>query len=714
MFTVRGQRGGVGQEWARHSLFGVDRMSHTAPSVFRDVLLAYGVRAATALDHAANDVDTHAVVAGEQGPALAEVADRLREQAQMVRRVRTEVQQLAADRPFRVVFMGRTMAGKSTLFEFFSGGDGSRVGDGRQRYSRDSCARPSEVLGCEIVDTPGVGAMDGEDDFQVAFAQVADADLILWVASDQATQEQTGRALRQLGALGKPIVVALNCLADLDDPIAVMDLLEEPERVFGGDAPDNLHPIERHLGQSGARFIRAVPLHAQAALRSTGSQCDPATRQLMAAGSRVSELVEVLHTERDRTAAQRRVVSMCDRVRTGLLSAAGESRATWAALCVRVDGNRGSQRDFDRKAGRCIDDAHQRLLAAVTAITAGRERWVEEVDIEGDIDKLWKAEAQRMHDELTVRVTAICDQLGRSMEALSIDLAEDWAAFTPGTFEGLSGYGMAWMNRAAKVGSRVAAGAGIGALAGAPFGGVGAVPGAVIGAAVGLVATLLSTPVMKMFDKMVDEWFRSKAGVRRRRRQQIQEQLLPIVEASKVATTEKVRGVVDGWRRALRGELANQARQTDELERVTERLAGLVRVIEAVIGDIDTHICRELLRLCGRTRAATAVQRATRCQGVGIAADLRHQAFTELVLFPVADAVEPIISISSSSTFRPADALQVLMGLSAATISVTEMTRERLAAVIEEPMPVGVLEAWQSLIRTHTQVPVVLSSGASA
>lgn len=35
--------------------------------------------------------------------------------------------------------------------------------------------------------------MDGDDDFRIAFDQVAAADPILWVSSDQATQEQTGR-----------------------------------------------------------------------------------------------------------------------------------------------------------------------------------------------------------------------------------------------------------------------------------------------------------------------------------------------------------------------------------------------------------------------------------------------------------------------------------------------------------------------------------------
>ena len=175
--------------------------------------------------------------------------------------------------------MGRTMAGKSTLFEYLSAGDGARIGDGRQRYTRKNCQRVAADTGVEIVDTPGVGAMDGEKDYETAFREVADADLILWVATDQATQEQTGRALERLADLGKPIVVALNCLADVTDELGLLDMLDEPERVFGGDAEGNLAPIRRHLSRAGGRYIRAVAIHAQAAQMSGSGSLAPTKRE---------------------------------------------------------------------------------------------------------------------------------------------------------------------------------------------------------------------------------------------------------------------------------------------------------------------------------------------------------------------------------------------------------------------------------------------------
>ena len=45
----------------------------------------------------------------------------------------------------RVVFMGRTLAGKSTLYEALTDGDGRRIGTGAQRATRD-CAEHAAAV----------------------------------------------------------------------------------------------------------------------------------------------------------------------------------------------------------------------------------------------------------------------------------------------------------------------------------------------------------------------------------------------------------------------------------------------------------------------------------------------------------------------------------------------------------------------------------------
>lgn len=151
-----------------------------------------------------------------------------------------------ADAPMRVVLMGRTMAGKSTLLAALTGSSEERIGDGRQRYSRDVfAARALQLDNVEIVDTPGVGAKDGEDDLAQAMAQVSGADLILWIASNDSFQEETAQALRAVALRGKPVVVALNCRAPLADDLDREDFLEDQDAVFA-----------QHEGH----FERSVPI----------------------------------------------------------------------------------------------------------------------------------------------------------------------------------------------------------------------------------------------------------------------------------------------------------------------------------------------------------------------------------------------------------------------------------------------------------------------
>jgi predicted GTPase len=60
----------------------------------------------------------------------------------------------------RVVLMGRTMAGKSTLLSTLTAGSADRIGVGAQRTSLDVFAAPAvDLRDVEIVDTPGVGGL---------------------------------------------------------------------------------------------------------------------------------------------------------------------------------------------------------------------------------------------------------------------------------------------------------------------------------------------------------------------------------------------------------------------------------------------------------------------------------------------------------------------------------------------------------------------------
>lgn len=109
---------------------------------------------------------------------------------------------------FSVTLFGRTKAGKSTLMEILTEGDGSSIGKGSQRTTRD--IRKYAWNGLEITDVPGIGAFEGEDDEQIAFEAVKTADLILFLITDDAPQVAEAECFSRIVNLGKPIICIMN------------------------------------------------------------------------------------------------------------------------------------------------------------------------------------------------------------------------------------------------------------------------------------------------------------------------------------------------------------------------------------------------------------------------------------------------------------------------------------------------------------------------
>ena len=109
---------------------------------------------------------------------------------------------------FSVTLFGRTMAGKSTLMEILTHGDGKSIGLGAQRTTRDTRTYPWN--GLEITDVPGIGAFEGKDDEDVAFNAAKTADLILFLITDDAPQAAEAECFRRIVNLGKPVICVMN------------------------------------------------------------------------------------------------------------------------------------------------------------------------------------------------------------------------------------------------------------------------------------------------------------------------------------------------------------------------------------------------------------------------------------------------------------------------------------------------------------------------
>ena len=109
---------------------------------------------------------------------------------------------------FSITLFGRTMAGKSTLMEILTEGDGESIGKGSQRTTRD--IRTYEWNGLSITDVPGIGAFEGEEDEQVAYEAAKSADLILFILTDDAPQYQDAECFSRIVSLGKPVICIMN------------------------------------------------------------------------------------------------------------------------------------------------------------------------------------------------------------------------------------------------------------------------------------------------------------------------------------------------------------------------------------------------------------------------------------------------------------------------------------------------------------------------
>lgn len=116
---------------------------------------------------------------------------------------------------FTITVYGKTMAGKSTLMEVLTHGNGESIGKGSQRTTRDVREYVWKETGLKVVDVPGIAAAKegGEEDEKIAFEAAKYADLILFLITDDGPQREEAEAFAKVKNLGKPVICVLNVKA---------------------------------------------------------------------------------------------------------------------------------------------------------------------------------------------------------------------------------------------------------------------------------------------------------------------------------------------------------------------------------------------------------------------------------------------------------------------------------------------------------------------
>ena len=134
---------------------------------------------------------------------------------------------------FSVTLFGRTMAGKSTLMEVLTEGDGASIGKGAQRTTRD--IRKYTWNDLAITDVPGIGAFEGEEDDRLAFDAAKTADLILFLLTDDAPQALEAECFRRVVELGKPVIIIMNIKVSVAESKSIKLIERDIKRGFDED-----------------------------------------------------------------------------------------------------------------------------------------------------------------------------------------------------------------------------------------------------------------------------------------------------------------------------------------------------------------------------------------------------------------------------------------------------------------------------------------------
>ncbi|MBD2505244.1 GTPase [Anabaena azotica] len=206
---------------------------------------------------------------------------------------------------FTIVLFGRTKAGKSTIREALTCGDGSTIGTGSQRTTRD--IREYRWKGLRLIDTPGIEAYQGNEDKQKALEIVYESDIVIFLTSDDSVQPGEFDAMGWLQEIKKFFFVILNIKANIDNSKRLERFIRNPDKVFDAQRlEEHKHHIRNYVEQSlNLKDIQISCIHAYAAFLSNQPQYDELSETLWRL-SRIEEVYSLIVSEIYTRGKQRR------------------------------------------------------------------------------------------------------------------------------------------------------------------------------------------------------------------------------------------------------------------------------------------------------------------------------------------------------------------------------------------------------------------------
>lgn len=522
-----------------------------------------------------------------------------------------------------VVLLGRTQAGKSTLFRYLTGSTSSELGKGGQRTTRSVHRAPCALAGERIVisDTPGVGAKDGANDIRIALEEARRADVLIWVATTSSLQEQTREALDLVASWGTPLLLVVNCLEDLTDARAREIFLQypsrQPVRVLASE-PGHLARARRTLDDHGQAPLTTIAIHADAARLSLGMGAD--SQELFTA-SGVAELLSALRSQLAGRASAYRAMTICDTARKAFVDAARYSEGVRKDLADGLATSEAALEDLDQRAQRAIEDAAALTDNEVRQRLSRLNDWADRryADDEHELERAWKATSNSIASDLDQIMTTNVKALSDRLEGLASDVWSAWERTIPrrqgrGPIpKSMGDLNPTWLEPAAKTGAGVI---GLGIMF-------------AIGGPAGLVVAALATAALERLSSWI---FGGRRAQLRRRRESLNQQVLQLRDGfreeamrawakAQTACEEEL----NKHRALVRGEHAAARQQIASLESVAQQS-------RISVAQLDHELTLTLMRLSGHAAIARSVRQVHRSPGsmtaVGLSTDMSvHESY---------------------------------------------------------------------------------------
>ena len=350
---------------------------------------------------------------------------------------------------FTVALFGRTKAGKSTLRETLTRGNGSTIGKGSQRTTRD--VTEYSWQGLRLLDTPGIEAYKGEDDTEKANEIIDQSDIILYLTSDDSVQPGEFKAMAQLQQINKYFAVILNVKYDISNKLEDLKMvLDNPEIIFD---EDRLSQHKNHIHSQIQEDLHLdnvdiVTIHAQAGFLSTQAEYQEYSSQLWQL-TKIEELYSLIAYQIYTNGQDLRLSTFADSLEYFIKSIDQKLAAAKSQLSVQLNFLEQKQREIekifaeiekegDRKIKDKCDSLYDLIENQIGSFVEnysnmdinGRQRAWKGIVNEKNIEEIMKSCIEAIFSDLGEKLKEFEQEYEYDLKNIQIDMAMNFSNIT--------------------------------------------------------------------------------------------------------------------------------------------------------------------------------------------------------------------------------------------------------------------------------------------